>query len=205
MRFKHSWLAVAVAACLAAAGCGSPDDSASFIRDYNRAQEPLRGLVAELETGGAPTGGDAGRFARELRTTATEFDRVRARLGKLDAPAGATDELAKYLSALDSGADEIRRMARAVKQRDPAPHEGDPARSRRRCSKSSGPRCPSARRSNSRRFSGWRDPDSNRGHHDFQSGAGIHRTTPTALLSALFASCRSDTRRLTICICLSWI
>ena len=118
MRFMHCWLAVAVAACLAAAGCGSADDSASFIRDYNRAQEPLRGLVAELETGGAPTGGDAGRFARELRTTATEFDRVRARVGKLDAPAGATDEVAEYLSALDSGADEIRRMARAVKQRD---------------------------------------------------------------------------------------
>ena len=121
MRFKHSWLAVAVAvaASLAAAGCGSPDDSASsFIRDYNRAQEPLRGLVAELETGHAPTGSDAGRFARELRATATEFDRVRARVGKLDAPAGATDEVSKYLSALDSGADGIRRMARAVKQRD---------------------------------------------------------------------------------------
>ncbi len=118
MRFMQSWLAVAVAACLAAAGCGSPDDSASFIRDYNRAQEPLRGLVAELETGAAATGSDAGRFARELSATATEFDRVRARVGKLDAPAGATDEVAKYLSALDSGADEIRRMARAVKQRD---------------------------------------------------------------------------------------
>ena len=43
---------------------------------------------------------------------------TKVRIGKLDAPAGATDEVAKYLSALDSGADEIRRMARAVKQRD---------------------------------------------------------------------------------------
>lgn len=118
MRFMRGWLVVAVGACLAVAGCGSADESASFIRDYNRAQEPLRGLVAELETGGAATGSDAGRFARELRATATEFDRVRARVGKLDAPAGATDEVAEYLSALDSGADEIRRMARAVKQRD---------------------------------------------------------------------------------------
>ena len=118
MRFMHSWLAVAVAACLAAAGCGSGDDSASFIRDYNRAQEPLRGLVARLDAAPAKNVGDADGFARDLTATADEFDNVRARLGRLDAPAGAQDEIATYLTELGSGAKEIRRLARAIKQGD---------------------------------------------------------------------------------------
>ena len=122
MTRKHTSLAVAVAAMLAVAGCGSSGDadgSASFIQQYNKAQAPLRGLVTRLEADAGRNAADAGRFARDLRATADELDSVRANLAKLEAPSDAQDEVTVYLSELESGADEIRRFARVVKRGEP--------------------------------------------------------------------------------------
>lgn len=120
MTRKHIPLAMALAATLVVTGCGSSSDtdSASFIQDYNKAQEPLRGLVAGLDLASGKNRGDTDRFARDLVATADEFDYVRVRINQLDAPAGAQDEVATYLTELKSGAKEIRRLARAVEQRD---------------------------------------------------------------------------------------
>ena len=118
MTRKQIPLALAVAATLVVTGCGSSSgdgNSASFIKDYDQAQEPLRGLVERLD---ATPGKNGDRFARDLAATADEFEAVRTRLGQLEAPAGAHDELATYRTELKSGAKEIRRLARAVEQRD---------------------------------------------------------------------------------------
>jgi hypothetical protein len=118
---KRTALLLTIMATLAVAGCGTSEndgDRAAFVRDYNAAQEPLFGLVARLNANPVSNLRQADRFASDLALMADEFDGVRARVRRLESPAGAQDEVAGYLDALESGSKELRRVAGAVKERD---------------------------------------------------------------------------------------
>ncbi len=102
-------IATAVAAALAVAGCGG---NQSFIKSYNEAAAPLQALGS----GTSATGPGA---AKSLDGMADKLALVRDRLGKLEAPDGAQDELDRLLRSLDAGEKDVRAVAAAVKSGDP--------------------------------------------------------------------------------------
>jgi hypothetical protein len=103
---------VVVALALAGAGCGGGggDDENTFIDGYNAATEPLTKLTTDLGSG-QPS-------QDSLTKVADGLDDVGARLGKLDAPDGAQDELDRMLAAIKSNSEQVRALAKAVKSGD---------------------------------------------------------------------------------------
>ena len=100
---------VIVALALAGAGCGGGDEN-TFIDGYNAATEPLTKLTTDLGSG-QPS-------QDSLTKVADGLDDVGARLGKLEAPAGAQDELDRMLAAIKSNSEQVRALAKAVKSGD---------------------------------------------------------------------------------------
>jgi hypothetical protein len=101
---------VVVALALAGAGCGGSGDENTFIDGYNAATEPLTKLMTDLGSG-QPS-------QDSLTKVADGLDDVGARLGKLEAPDGAQDELDRMLAAIKSSSEQVRALAKAVKSGD---------------------------------------------------------------------------------------
>ena len=98
--------AAALLVLLAAAGCGSGDDS-TFTQDYNKAVSPLSRLGGHIGT--KPAAFD--RLARGTEAT-------RRNLAKLDPPDGARDELNAMLARLDDVTADLRRVATTARGHD---------------------------------------------------------------------------------------
>jgi hypothetical protein len=102
------FLAPVLAVALAAAGCGGSDQN-DFVEGYNAATAPLTQLTTDLS--GTPD-------QQSLDKMADGLDDVRAKLGALDPPEGAQDELDAMLASLETNTAEVRKLAKAVKSGD---------------------------------------------------------------------------------------
>jgi hypothetical protein len=102
------FLAPVLAVALAGAGCGS-SESNDFIDDYNAATTPLTQLTTDLS--GTPSEDSLTKMADGLAD-------VKTKLGALDPPDDAQDELDALVASLDKNTAEVRKMAKAVKSKD---------------------------------------------------------------------------------------
>lgn len=102
-------IAPVLALALAGAGCGSGGDDNDFVDSYNDATAPLAQLSSDLS--GSPS-------KDSLTKVADGLDDVGARLGALEAPDGAQDELDRMLAAIDSNSKQVRVLAKAVRSGD---------------------------------------------------------------------------------------
>ena len=102
------FLAPVLAIALAGAGCGGSEQN-DFVEGYNAATAPLTQLTTDLS--GTPDQASLDKMADGL-------DDVRVKLGELDAPDGAQDELDAMLASLETNTAEVRKMAKAVKSGD---------------------------------------------------------------------------------------
>jgi hypothetical protein len=99
---------LALALALAGAGCGNSDEN-DFIDGYNAATAPLMQLMTDVS--GSPT-------KDSLDQMATGLEDVKKRLAALEPPDDAQDELDGMLAAIDAGAADVRKMAKAAKAGD---------------------------------------------------------------------------------------
>jgi hypothetical protein len=97
-----------LAVAVAGAGCGN-SESNDFIEGYNAATTPLTQLMTDLS--GAPS-------EKSLTKMADGLEDVKVKLGELDPPDDAQDELDALLASLDANTAEVRKMAKAVKSDD---------------------------------------------------------------------------------------
>ena len=102
------FLAPVLAVAIAAAGCGGSDQN-DFIEGYNAATAPLTQLTTDLS--GTPD-------QQSLDKMADGLDDVRAKLGALDPPDGAQDELDAMLASLETNTAQVRKLGKAVKSGD---------------------------------------------------------------------------------------
>jgi hypothetical protein len=112
-------LIAVLALALGAAGCG--DDSEEFKDDYDAAVEPLSALGDNVAA--TLTGADA-YSDRELATRldgfADRFQRARRNLSQLDPPDDVRDQFDELLALLKEGIADLRNVARAAREGDPA-------------------------------------------------------------------------------------
>lgn len=105
---------------LALAACGGDDDNA-FKEDYNRAVKPLSELNADI---GSSIGGAGGKsndeIAKEFDNLAAKAQQTRDNLADLDPPEGAEEQFDELLSSLQTGTEDLRAVAAAAKEADPA-------------------------------------------------------------------------------------
>lgn len=116
-----------IAVCLAAltvampaAGCGG-DDSDQFREDYNAAVDKLSRINSDI---GSAAGGAAGQsndaIAKEFDKIANTAEQTRSDLADLDPPDDAKEEFDALLSSLEQGVDNLRAVAKAAKDNNPA-------------------------------------------------------------------------------------
>jgi methyl-accepting chemotaxis protein len=102
---KRILIIAAAAAALIAAGCG---ESQQFTEDFNEAQKPLEQLLADVQgSAGAPDGAKMEKLAQGLDDTADK-------IGELDPPDDAMDELDTFVKEVHTSADHMREVAEAV-------------------------------------------------------------------------------------------
>ena len=102
---KRILIIAAAAAALIAAGCG---ESQQFTEDFNEAQEPLQQLMTDVQSStGAPDGAKMEKLAQGLDDTADK-------IGSLDAPDDAKDELDTFVKEVHTSADNMRDVAKSV-------------------------------------------------------------------------------------------
>ncbi len=101
-------LAPVLAVALAGAGCGGSDQN-EFIDGYNAATAPLTQLTSDLS--GTPDQDSLDKMADGLED-------VQAKLGELEPPDGAQDELDAMLASLEQNTAQVRKLAKAVKSGD---------------------------------------------------------------------------------------
>ena len=105
---------------LTVAACGESEEN-SFKEDYNQAVKPLSELNSDIgnSIGGA---GDKSNEAisQEFDKLAAKAEETRANLSELDPPEDAKDEFDKLLAALEDGTDDLKAVAEAAKDGDPA-------------------------------------------------------------------------------------
>jgi hypothetical protein len=112
--------AVLVAVSFGAVGCGD-DDSDSFKEDYNTAVKPLSEMNGDIG------GSIKGESDRSNQTIANQFDKLadkaaqtRSNLQALEPPEDAKSAFDELLAALKDGTDDLRAVAEAAKDSDPA-------------------------------------------------------------------------------------
>lgn len=109
----------ALALALPVASCGG-DDSNQFREDYNAAVSKLRKVNSEIGSVSAGTGGQSNAaIAKELDNIAGATDKARGDIAKLDPPEDAKKEFDSLLTALETGVEDLRSMAKAAKAGDP--------------------------------------------------------------------------------------
>ena len=110
---------VLVAVSFGAVGCGG-DDSDSFKEDYNTAVKPLSELNEDI-------GGSIGASDKSNQAIAKQFDKLadkaaetRSNLQALEPPEDAKNAFDDLLAALKDGTDDLRAVAEAARDSDPA-------------------------------------------------------------------------------------
>jgi hypothetical protein len=121
-----NWTRRAAALCLAAlvsiafAACGEDDDNA-FKEDYNTAVKPLSELNADI---GSSLSGAAGQsndaIAKKFQELADKAQEARDNLAELEPPEDAQKSFDQLLSSLQKGTDDLRAVATAAEDGDPA-------------------------------------------------------------------------------------
>jgi hypothetical protein len=110
----------ALTVALPAAGCGG-DDSDQFREDYNAAVDKLSRINSDI---GSAAGGAAGQsndaIAKEFDKIANTAEQTRSDLADLDPPDDAKEEFDALLSSLEQGVDDLRAVAKAAKDNNPA-------------------------------------------------------------------------------------
>ncbi len=113
-------LAVGCALGIGLAACGE-DDNNAFKEDYNAAVKPLSELNADI---GSEIAGAAGKsndaIAKEFQQLADKAQQARDNLAELEPPEDATESFDELLSSLQKGTDDLRAVATAAKEGDPA-------------------------------------------------------------------------------------
>ena len=110
----------ALTVALPAVGCGG-DDSDQFREDYNAAVDKLSRINSDI---GSAAGGAAGQsndaIAKEFDRIANTAEQTRSDLADLDPPDDAKEEFDALLSSLEQGVDDLRAVAKAAKDNNPA-------------------------------------------------------------------------------------
>jgi hypothetical protein len=110
----------ALTVALPAVGCGG-DDSDQFREDYNAAVDKLSRINSDI---GSAAGGAAGQsndaIAKEFDKIANTAEQTRSDLADLDPPDDAKEEFDALLSSLEQGVDDLRAVAKAAKDNNPA-------------------------------------------------------------------------------------
>jgi dsDNA-specific endonuclease/ATPase MutS2 len=113
-------IAVACVVPLAVVACGESENE-EFKEDYNAAVEPLRELSEDI---GSSIGGAAGKsndqIAKEFEKLADKAQETRDNLSELEPPDDANESFDKLLASLKQGIDDLRAVAQAAKDGDPA-------------------------------------------------------------------------------------
>jgi hypothetical protein len=112
-------IALAALLTLTAAACGG-DDSDQFREDYNAAVDRLSKINTDIGTaaGGARDQSNKA-IAKEFNQIADTAEQTRSRLSDLDPPEDAKDEFDKLLSALGTGVEDLRSVAKAARANSP--------------------------------------------------------------------------------------
>jgi methyl-accepting chemotaxis protein len=102
---KRILILAAAAVALIAAGCG---ESQQFTEDFNEAQKPLESLLSDVQSSaGTPDAAKMDKLAQGLDDTADK-------IGALDAPDDAKDELDTFVKEVHASADSMREVGKAV-------------------------------------------------------------------------------------------
>jgi hypothetical protein len=116
----------AVALCLAAfvsvafAACGDDDDNA-FKEDYNAAIKPLSELNQDIGSSLRGAGGQSNdAIATKFQQLADKAQQARDNLAELEPPEDAKQSFDQLLSSLQKGTDDLRAVATAAEDGDPA-------------------------------------------------------------------------------------
>ena len=113
-------LALGCALSIGFAACGEDEDNA-FKEDYNAAVKPLSELNADI---GSSIGGAAGEsndaIATKFDQLADKAQQARNNLAELEPPEDAKESFDELLSSLQKGTDDLRAVATAAKDGDPA-------------------------------------------------------------------------------------
>lgn len=113
-------LILACTLSLPVSACGESEQT-EFKKDYNAAVKPLSELNTDI---GSSIGGEAGRsndrIAREFEQLADKAQQTRENLAALEPPDDAQESFDKLLSSLEQGTDDLRAVAQAAKDGDPA-------------------------------------------------------------------------------------
>jgi hypothetical protein len=111
---------VLVAVSFGAVGCGG-DDSDSFKEDYNTAVKPLSELNEDI---GGSIGGSSDKsnqaIAKQFDKLADKAAETRSNLRALEPPEDAKSAFDDLLAALKDGTDDLRAVAEAARDSDPA-------------------------------------------------------------------------------------
>ncbi len=119
-RTRLAVLALGCALALSSAACGE-DENNAFKEDYNAAVKPLSELNTDI---GNSIGGAAGKsndaIAKEFQQLADKAQETRDNLAELEPPEDAKSSFDELLSSLEQGTDDLRAVATAAKEGDPA-------------------------------------------------------------------------------------
>jgi ABC-type transporter Mla subunit MlaD len=112
-------LALAALLAITAPACGG-DDSDQFREDYNAAVDKLSKINTDIGTAaGGATDQSNKAIAKEFNQIADTAEQTRSRLSDLDPPEDAKDEFDKLLSALGTGVEDLRSVAKAARANSP--------------------------------------------------------------------------------------
>jgi hypothetical protein len=113
-------LALGCALSVSAAACGE-DENNAFKEDYNTAVKPLSELNADIGSSISGAGGKSNdAIAKEFQQLADKAQEARDNLADLEPPEDAKESFDELLSSLQKGTDDLRAVATAAKEGDPA-------------------------------------------------------------------------------------
>jgi hypothetical protein len=113
-------IGLACALALAFGACGESEEN-EFKEDYNAAVRPLSELSADIGDSISGAGGRSNdQIAREFERLADKAQQARDNLGQLEPPDEATESFDMLLAALARGARDLRAVAEAARDGDPA-------------------------------------------------------------------------------------
>jgi hypothetical protein len=113
-------LVAALALVFGASACGE-DDTEQFKEDYNQAVRPLSTLGDDVAASLVGAEGQSDRaIATQYDKLADRFERARKNLSTLEPPDGTEEEFDELLALLKRGVTDLRAVARAAREGDPA-------------------------------------------------------------------------------------
>lgn len=112
---------VVLASSLPIAACGGGGDDENFKEDYNAAVKPLTELNSDIGNSLGGAGGQSNQaIAKEFDKLASKAQETRENLAELDPPEDAKEEFDNLVSALKDGADDLKAVADAARDGNPA-------------------------------------------------------------------------------------